>query len=230
MALIEATNLHKVFPDGTKAVRGISLSIQKGEFVAIMGPSGSGKSTLLHMLGLLDSSTEGTYILDGHDVATFGEDTVAHVRNTEFGFVFQTFNLLGRTSALENVKLPLLYSDSHESSWNTRAQKVLSLVGLSHRMDHEPARLSGGEKQRVAIARALVVNPQIIFADEPTGNLDSKTGAQIMEILTKLHGEGHTIILITHEPFIAAYAKRIVTIKDGRIFSDVHVKEGERKK
>jgi len=197
MALIEATNIEKTYPDGTRAIRGVSLSISKGEFVAIMGPSGSGKSTLLHMLGLLDFATAGKFVLSGKDTKTFSKSDLAHLRNEQMGFVFQTFNLLPRTTALENVKLPLLYSKIKESKWNDLARGALGAVGLSHREDYEPAKLSGGERQRVAIARALITDPPIVFADEPTGNLDSKAGADIIGILQKLNNDGRTIILTT---------------------------------
>lgn len=230
MALIEATNIEKTYSDGTRAIRGVSLSIEEGEFVAIMGPSGSGKSTLLHMIGLLDNPTAGKYVLNGKDTAKFPRPELAHLRNKEMGFVFQTFNLLGRTSSLENVKLPLIYSQVPEIEWNERARNGLEAVGLSHREEHEPGQLSGGERQRVAIARALVTNPNIIFADEPTGNLDSVAGEDIIALLQKLNDDGRTVVLITHESEMAAYAKRIVTIKDGLVFSDVDVKNRKLKK
>ncbi len=228
MALIEVKNLEKTYSDGTRALRGVSFDVQEGEFVAIMGPSGSGKSTLLHMLGLLDTPTAGSYVLSGKSVENYSLDEVAHIRNTEMGFVFQMFNLLSRTNVFENVKLPLLYSTVPEGEWDLYAKKAVESVGLSHRIDHEPSQLSGGEKQRVAIARALITKPQIIFADEPTGNLDSKSGEMIMDILQKLHDEGHTVLLITHETHTAEHAERIIHIKDGAVDSDTAV--GKRRK
>lgn len=221
--LIEGKNLEKTYPDGTKALRGVSLTINKGEFVAIMGPSGSGKSTLLHILGLLDFSTGGKYLLNGKNIDLYSKDEKAHMRNELMGFVFQIFNLLPRTSALENVKLPLLYSNTRESLWDEKAAKTLESVSLSHRLSHHPAALSGGERQRVAIARALVTRPQVIFADEPTGNLDSKSGAHIIEILRKLNDDGNTIVLITHEREIAEHAKRVVYLRDGVIENDKEI-------
>ena len=223
MSLIEATNLEKVYGDEevkTPALRGVTFSIEKGEFVAIMGPSGSGKSTLLHMLGFLDDPTGGNYKFEGRELKDYSKEEISQVRNKKMGFVFQMFNLLSRTTVLENVKLPLLYSDIKESLWNDLALKAIEQVGLSHRINHDVSKLSGGEKQRVAIARALINNPNVIFADEPTGNLDSKSGGQIMEIIEKLNDDGHTIILITHETYTAEYAQRIITFKDGLIESD----------
>jgi putative ABC transport system ATP-binding protein len=224
MPLIETKNLEKIYDvDGvlTPALCGVSFSMESGEFVAIMGPSGSGKSTLLHVLGFLDRNTGGTYRFDGKAMDDYADDELAHIRNKKMGFVFQSFNLLPRASVLENVKLPLFYSGVKESLWDGMAQKAVDEVGLAHRANYETARLSGGEKQRVAIARALVNNPQVIFADEPTGNLDSKSGKVIMEILQKLNDEdGHTIILITHETYTAEHAKRIIHILDGKIDSD----------
>ena len=224
MALIEVNNLEKTYNvDGvlTEALRGVSFSTENGEFVAIMGPSGSGKSTLLHVLGFLDRNTGGTYHFDGKAMDDYPDNELAHVRNKKMGFVFQSFNLLPRASVLENVKLPLFYSGVKESLWDGMAQKAVDEVGLAHRANYETFRLSGGEKQRVAIARALVNNPQVIFADEPTGNLDSKSGKVIMEILQKLNEEdGHTIVLITHETYTAEHAKRIIHILDGKIDSD----------
>ncbi len=223
MALIEAKNLEKIYQgEGieTPAVCGVSFNISKNEFVAIMGPSGSGKSTLLHILGFLDRHTSGEYRFDGKTIDDYSEDEVAHVRNKKMGFVFQMFNLLPRTSVLENVRLPLVYSGIKEAEWNDIAQKAIESVGLSHRINHDSSQLSGGEKQRVAIARAVINNPQIIFADEPTGNLDSKSGGQVMDLIENLHREGHTIILITHETYTAGYAERIIRLKDGLIESD----------
>ncbi|MBU1703627.1 ABC transporter ATP-binding protein [Patescibacteria group bacterium] len=227
MPLIEVNNLTKTYNnDGveTPALRGLSFTIKEGEFVAIMGPSGSGKSTLLHILGFLDRHTDGEYIFDDKTSDSYGDEELAHVRNKKMGFVFQAFNLLPRTTVFENVKLPLLYSDVHPSQHNEMTRKAIESVGLSHRHNHESSQLSGGEKQRVAIARALVNKPNIIFADEPTGNLDSKSGQMIMEILQKLHEDAnHTIILITHETYTAEHAQRIIHILDGKIKSDTKV-------
>ena len=227
--LIEVKNLEKTYlSDGvpTPAVCDVSFEIKKGEFVAIMGPSGSGKSTLLHVLGFLDRPSGGEYLFENRNFESYSDEEVAKIRNKKLGFVFQAFNLLSRTSVLENVKLPLLYSDVKESLWNEKAKKAIEAVGLSHRLDHEPSELSGGEKQRVAIARALVNNPEVIFADEPTGNLDSKSGKNIMEILEDLNKKnGHTIILITHETFTAEHAERIIHILDGKIDSDRKVEK-----
>ncbi len=229
MALIEIKNLTKVYDTEevkTVALDGVSLDIAQGEFVAIMGPSGSGKSTLLHILGFLDRPTSGKYFFDGKTMDELSDDEIAKVRNKKMGFIFQAFNLLPRTSVLNNVKLPLIYSDIKESEWERLAKAAIKSVGLEHRMDFEPARLSGGEKQRVAIARALVVEPHIIFADEPTGNLDSKSGQIIMEILQRLNEESdhrHTIVLITHETYTAEHAGRIIKLRDGKIESDVKV-------
>ncbi|MEK7520098.1 MAG: ABC transporter ATP-binding protein [Patescibacteria group bacterium] len=208
----------------TPALRGVSFTIERGDFVAIMGPSGSGKSTLLHVLGFLEAATAGTYRFDGKAMSDHTPDEIARVRNEKMGFVFQAFNLLPRVSVLENVKLPLLYSRVPERKWNDIATTAIDAVGLSHRTHHEAARLSGGEKQRAAIARALVNNPQVIFADEPTGNLDSKSGAVVMEILRKLNEkEKHTVILITHETYTAENAQRIIRLLDGTIESDEQV-------
>ncbi len=219
--------MEKTYTEGesaTAAVCGITFSIKKGEFVAIMGPSGSGKSTLLHILGFLDRPTSGEYRFDGKTISEFSDDEIAKVRNEEIGFVFQAFNLLARTSVLENVKLPLAYSGVKENLWNNLAEKAIASVGLTHRLRHEPSRLSGGEKQRAAIARALINNPKVIFADEPTGNLDSKSGETVISILQNLNEkEGRTVILITHEVDIAEHAERIIHIKDGKIESDLPV-------
>jgi len=228
MALIKAEKLSKTYyGDGvkTRALREVSFEIKEGEFVAIMGPSGSGKSTLLHILGFLDKHTHGKYHFDGKGMDDFTEEEIAHLRNKKMGFVFQMFNLLKRTSVLDNVMLPLLYSDNKEEDWEKMAKDAVRAVGLEHRMDYDTSQLSGGEKQRVAIARALVNEPQVIFADEPTGNLDSKSGQNIMEVLQDLHEKGkHTIILITHETYTAEHAERIIYFKDGEIFSDKRVK------
>ncbi len=222
MAIIEVKALEKTYRDEieTVALRGLDFSIEKGEFISIMGPSGSGKSTLLHILGFLDRPTDGKYFFEDKNMNDYSDEELAIIRNKKMGFVFQAFNLLPKTSVLENVKLPLLYSDTKESHWNDIALKAIESVGISHRVSHEPAQLSGGEKQRVAIARALVNNPSVIFADEPTGNLDSMSGGQVMEILEKLHEEGHTIILVTHETYTAEYAHRLIKIKDGLVESD----------
>jgi len=202
------------------ALRGIDLSIEKGAFVAIMGPSGSGKSTLMHILGCLDRPTKGNYFLEGKDISSLDRNSLAGIRNQKIGFVFQSFNLLSRTTALENVELPLLYNGSHSKDLTERALKALSLVGLEGREHHYPNKLSGGQQQRVAIARALVNDPAIILADEPTGNLDTRTSMEVMDIFQSLNQKGITIILITHEKDIAAYAKRNITFRDGKIVKD----------
>lgn len=223
MSLIEAQNLEKIYSEEgveTPALRGVSFSIEAGEFVAVMGASGSGKSTLLHILGFLDRQTKGVYKLDGKTIDDYTEEEVAHIRNKKVGFVFQAFNLLPKLTVLENVKLPLLYAGTKESLWDELAKRAIEEVGLGHRMTHEPSELSGGEKQRAAIARALVNNPQLIFADEPTGNLDSKSGQAVMELLENLNEKGHTILLITHESYTAAHARRIIRLHDGLIESD----------
>ena len=224
--IIELKNLEMTYHDEaveTRVLKGISFSIKKGEFVSIMGPSGSGKSTLLHILGFLERPTGGVYMFDERSMNEYDEEELADVRNKKMGFIFQTFNLLPRTTVLENVKLPLLYSDVKESEWNALATQAIESVGLGHRIDFEPAQLSGGERQRVAIARALVNNPEVIFADEPTGNLDSKSGGQVMDIIQELHDKGHTIILITHETYTAEYADRIIRLRDGQVESDEQV-------
>ena len=220
--LISIRDLRKEYITGdvvTKVLHGLSFDIAKGEFVSIMGPSGSGKSTLMHIMGLLDRASSGTYLLDDKDVSSLNDDNLAKFRNDKIGFVFQAFNLLPRTTVLENVKLPLIYSD-HRHDADARAKEVLESVGLGHRLEYYTNQISGGEKQRVAIARALVNEPSVIFADEPTGNLDSKSGTQIMEILQKLNDAGNTIILVTHETYTAEHAKRILRVKDGIIISD----------
>ncbi len=226
-AIIKAVKLEKTYRDEieTVALRGLDFSVEKGEFISIMGPSGSGKSTLLHILGFLDRLTGGDYIFEGKSMNDYSDEGLAQVRNKKMGFIFQAFNLLPRTSVLENVKLPLLYSDVKESLWDEMALKAIDSVGMSHRKDYEPAHLSGGEKQRIAIARALVNDPSVIFADEPTGNLDSKSGGQVMEVLEKLHAEGRTIILVTHETYTAEYAHRLIKIKDGLIEVDQIVEQ-----
>lgn len=228
MPLIEVHNLEKAYKDDeteTRALCGVSFNIEAGEFVAVMGPSGSGKSTLLHILGFLDKQTNGVYLFEDKEMSDYSENEMAKVRNEKMGFVFQAFNLLSRTSVLENIKLPLLYSRVKESLWQKMAQKAIEQVGLSARMFHQTSQLSGGEKQRVAIARALVSNPQVIFADEPTGNLDSRSGSQVMEIIEELNLQGHTIILITHETYTAQYAQRVIILKDGLIESDEKVEQ-----
>ncbi len=213
----------------TRALSDITLSIEPGEFVAIMGPSGSGKSTLLHILGFLDRHTEGEYRFEGKLVAEYSPEELAHARNRKMGFIFQAFNLLARASVLENVKLPLLYSGIKEELWDDMARDAIYKVGLAHRLEHEPSQLSGGEKQRVAIARALVLAPQVIFADEPTGNLDSKSGQIVMEVIQRLNEEeGHTVILVTHETYTAEHAQRILHVKDGKIERDEKVPHRHR--
>lgn len=224
MPLLELKNLEKTYATGdvkTPALRGVSFDVNEGEFAAIIGPSGSGKSTLLHVLGFLDKHTAGEYLFEGKSIDDYSDEELAKIRNEKMGFVFQSFNLLPKTSVLENIKLPLLYSHVKESLWDELALKAIESVGLSHRVHHEPSQLSGGEQQRAAIARALVNNPQVIFADEPTGNLDSKSGQKVMEILQALNEEKkHTIILITHETYTAQRAKRIISLMDGKIESD----------
>ena len=233
MSLIEVENLEKIYNEGeseTRALCGVSLKVEAGDFVAVMGPSGSGKSTLLHILGFLDKQTKGSYLFDDKELTEYTDDEIAKVRNEKMGFIFQSFNLLSRTSVLENVKLPLLYSTIHPSKWNSLAKKVIEQVGLSHRTDHLTSQLSGGERQRVAIARALINEPKIIFADEPTGNLDSKSGSDVMEIIEKLNDQGHTIILITHETYTAQYAQRVITLRDGKIESNQKVEKRRKGK
>ena len=203
-----------------KVLKGIDLNIEKNEYVALMGPSGSGKSTLMNLLGCLDTPTGGEYWLNGKDVSKMSDNELAEVRNTEIGFVFQTFNLLPRSTALENVSLPMVYAGKSNSERVSRATDVLEQVGLSDRMDHRPNQLSGGQRQRVAVARALVNKPSIILADEPTGNLDSKTSVEIMNLFKDIHALGNTVILVTHEEEIAQYAKRIIRLRDGIIESD----------
>jgi len=222
-ALIEIQGLTKTYimgADTVQALRGVDLSIFKNEYTALMGPSGSGKSTLMNLLGCLDTPTSGTYMLNGNDVSSMNDSELAEIRNKEIGFVFQTFNLLPRLSALDNVALPLIYAGMSKSARIERASHVLEITGLGDRMTHKPNELSGGQRQRVAIARALVNNPSIILADEPTGNLDSKTSDEIMRIFEEIHSQGNTIILVTHEPDVSLHAHRIVRLKDGAIESD----------
>ena len=224
MNIIDVKNITKHYSLGTQtveALRGISFGIEQGEFIAIMGPSGSGKSTLMNIIGCLDSPTDGTYHLNNQEVSTLEGDELAGIRNKEIGFVFQNFHLLARNSALDNVMLPLKYAGVDKVNQLKRGKEVLSQVGLESRMDHQPSELSGGQQQRVAIARALVNNPSILFADEPTGNLDSQTGQDVMQLFHNLHQQGQTIILITHENEVAAEAQRTIFIKDGLVESDI---------
>jgi putative ABC transport system ATP-binding protein len=221
---IEAvTKLYKMGSEIIHALRGVDLKIHRNEYLAIMGPSGSGKSTLMNMLGCLDTPTAGRYEFNRKNVATMVDDELADIRNREIGFVFQTFNLLPRSNALHNVELPLIYAGIGKAQRIAQAEKALENVGLGHRMHHKPNELSGGQRQRVAIARALVNNPSIILADEPTGNLDSKTGEEIMELFEHLYDQGNTIIVVTHEEDIARHARRIVRLRDGLIESDQNV-------
>ena len=226
MSIIKTENLVRHFTVGTQtveALRGVSLDIDKGEFVAIMGPSGSGKSTLMNIIGCLDSPTSGTYYLNNKNVSTLDDDALAMIRNHEIGFVFQNFHLLARNTALDNVMLPLKYAGIDKSEQEEIAMEVIKSVDLESRAHHQPSELSGGQQQRVAIARALVNKPSILFADEPTGNLDSKTGDDVMNLFINLHKQGQTIILITHEIEVANQAQRIISIKDGKIFEDQKV-------
>src|SRR3954468_18638877 len=224
MALIETRDLWKTYVMGSEeihALRGVSIAIERGEYVAIMGPSGSGKSTLMNLIGCLDTPSQGTYLLNGKHVSTMNDNELARIRNEEIGFVFQTFNLLPRASALQNVELPLVYAGVPSKERELRARGALDKVELSSRMSHRPNELSGGQRQRVAIARALVNNPSILLADEPTGNLDSKTGVEIMALFERLHSAGNTIVLVTHEPEVAASAPRAIHIRDGQVEQDV---------
>ena len=223
MNVIDVNNITKHYSLGTQtveALRGVSFGIEQGEFIAIMGPSGSGKSTLMNIIGCLDSPTDGTYHLNNQEVSTLEADELAGIRNKEIGFVFQNFHLLARNTALDNVMLPLKYAGVDKVNQLKRGKEVLSQVGLESRLDHQPSELSGGQQQRVAIARALVNNPSILFADEPTGNLDSQTGQDVMQLFHNLHQQGQTIILITHENEVAAEAQRTIFIKDGLVESD----------
>jgi putative ABC transport system ATP-binding protein len=224
MALIETRDLWKTYVMGSEeihALRGVSIEIQRGEYVAIMGPSGSGKSTLMNLIGCLDTPSKGSYLLNGKQVSQMNDNELARIRNEEIGFVFQTFNLLPRASALHNVELPLVYAGIPSKDRQARARAALDKVELSERTSHRPNELSGGQRQRVAIARALVNNPSILLADEPTGNLDSKTGNEIMGLFDRLHAGGNTIILVTHEADIAAYARRAIHLRDGQVEKDV---------
>jgi putative ABC transport system ATP-binding protein len=223
MALIETRDLWKTYVMGEEeihALRGVSISLERGEYVAIMGPSGSGKSTLMNLIGCLDTPTKGSYLLNDKEVAAMNDDELARIRNEEIGFVFQTFNLLPRATALHNVELPLVYAGISGKERLDKAKLALEKVELMSRATHRPNELSGGQRQRVAIARALVNNPSILLADEPTGNLDSKTGNEIMGVFDRLHQSGNTIILVTHEPDIAAYAHRVIHIRDGQVEND----------
>ncbi len=221
--MIELSDVSKIYGEGearTVALRKATLKIKEGEFVSIVGPSGSGKSTLLHIMGLLDRQTEGVYKFEGKDTKKFSDDELSEIRNKKMGFIFQMFNLLPKMTALENVELPLIYSDVPEKERKEIAKKALEEVGISHRMSFYPNQMSGGEQQRVAIARAIVNQPSVIFADEPTGNLDSKSGQIIMDLLKKLNEEGKTVVLVTHEKYTAETANRIVSMRDGEIVED----------
>ncbi len=223
-AMIQVNDVYKIYKMGkmeVKALRGVSVEIQAGEFVAIMGPSGSGKSTFMNLIGCLDKPSKGSYKLDGIEAASLNDNQLADIRNRKIGFVFQTFNLLARTSALRNVELPMLYSNTKNRE--QVAKRALEMVGLAERMGHKPNELSGGQQQRVAIARALVNDPPVIFGDEPTGNLDSRTSEEIMDIFQKLHASGKTVVLVTHEEDIAEHAERIIRFKDGKVVSDEKV-------
>lgn len=229
--MIQVSHISKIYRNDsveTKALDDVSFEIQEGEFVAIMGPSGSGKSTLMHILGALDLPTSGTYTLAGENVSALTDDELADIRNRKIGFVFQAFNLLPRTSALKNVALPMMYAGVHKKERIQKAGKLLEMVGLEDRIHHTPSQLSGGQQQRVAIARSLIMNPSMILADEPTGNIASNQADEIMSVFEKLNDEGHTIVMITHEPEIAHHAKRIILIRDGKIIEDR--KNGHRRK
>ena len=226
--IIDIKGITRDFQLGNETVnvlKGIDLLINKGEYVALMGPSGSGKSTLMNILGCLDTPTSGSYILNGKQVSEMHDDELAEIRNKEIGFVFQTFNLMPRTTALDNVALPMVYAGFSKDERNKRATEVLTQVGLADRMDHKPNQLSGGQRQRVAVGRALVNKPSIILADEPTGNLDSKTSIEIMKLFGEIHANGNTVILVTHEEDIAAHAHRIIRLRDGIIENDFQNKE-----
>ena len=225
--VIKIRNITRDFPLGNevvKVLKGIDLDIEKGEYVALMGPSGSGKSTLMNLLGCLDTPTSGSYFLNGNDVSNMSDDELAEIRNKEIGFVFQTFNLLPRTTALENVALPMVYAGISKSNRKIRAEKVLADVGLADRMDHKPNQLSGGQRQRVAVGRALINNPSIILADEPTGNLDSVTSLEILMLFDEIHKQGNTVIVVTHEEEVAEHAHRVIRLLDGMVESDIRKK------
>ncbi len=227
-ALIHVENLMKIYPMGNEEVRaldGVSLSIEKGDYVAVMGASGSGKSTLMNLIGCLDTPTSGSYLLNNREVSKMDDNELASIRNREIGFVFQTFNLLARTTALGNVELPLIYAGVPRHERIQRAKDALNAVGLADRMTHRPNELSGGQRQRVAIARALVNNPSLLLADEPTGNLDSKTGTELLKLIDELNERGNTIVLVTHEEDIARHARRVVRLLDGKILSDEPVEQ-----
>ena len=232
--IIEAQNLKKIYQsDGisTQALSGISFKVERGEFLAIMGPSGSGKSTLMHIMGFLDSPTSGTYLFEGKNIKELGEEELARIRNKRMGFVFQAYNLLPRTTVFDNISLPLIYgSDFKKEEGKRKVREAIQSVGLSQRIDFYPNQLSGGEQQRVAIARALVNNPSVIFADEPTGNLDSKSGHTIISILQELNEKGHTIVLVTHERYTAEHAQRIIHLKDGKIIADEKIERPRKAK
>jgi putative ABC transport system ATP-binding protein len=226
--MLELRNIAKSFANGSEIVHAltdISLTIQQNEFVAFMGSSGSGKSTLMNILGCLDTPNSGQYLLDNKDVATLDDDTLSAIRNKHIGFIFQTFHLLPKLDAIGNVKLPLRFSNVSEEEANQRAHELLDKVGLGHRKTHKPYEMSGGQRQRVAIARALINRPTVVLADEPTGNLDSKTSVEIMALLTDLHQQGQTIVMVTHEDDIASYAQRVITMRDGQILQDTGVSQ-----
>jgi putative ABC transport system ATP-binding protein len=234
MNLISLKNIQKIFRDEsqeTHALRGVSFDVVEGEFAAIMGSSGSGKSTLMHIIGFLDKPSSGEYFFDGEQTSSFDDEKLAKIRNQKLGFIFQSYNLLPRTSVLENVLLPTIYTPAiNKKFMEQRARQLLERVGLSHRINHRPNQLSGGEQQRVAIVRALINNPRLILADEPTGNLDSRSGQEVMEILQGLHQEGNTILMVTHEQYVAQCAQRILTLKDGQILTDEFVNHRYRAK
>ena len=225
--MLRVSELTKTFGSGSnklQVLKGVDMEIKQGEMVALMGPSGSGKSTLMNLLGCLDTPTAGSYLLSGQAVSNMSDDELAEIRNKEIGFVFQTFNLLPRTTALDNVALPMVYAGATKTQRTKRAQEVLTDVGLADRMDHRPNQLSGGQRQRVAVGRALVNKPSIILADEPTGNLDSKTSLEIMALFDAIHAQGNTVILVTHEEEVAQHAHRVIRLRDGLVESDIKIK------